>query len=280
MSKSETAGKRGYLNEDFKLFHINDRSSMDFDSHTHDFHKIILCLAGSVTYVIEGKTYILSPWDILLVPRGTIHHSKTDSQKAYERMVLFINDGFLENSDKEGFLSGCFSLATNEGKYLYSVRSENRKEIITAAQNIENAATEKKPGSELLMTGSFIRLMVYINRLSLDQSGMQGMISDEKIDAVIAYINENFKKTISVSDLADKFHISRSYLMHRFKDVTGGSVHNFITQKRLNLALSMLRDGTPAMEAALVCGFSDYTVFYKSFRKTFGYSPADALAKH
>jgi AraC-like DNA-binding protein len=160
------------------------------------------------------------------------------------------------------------------------VRSENRKEIKTAAQNIENAATEKKPGSELLMTGSFIRLMVYINRLSLDQSGMQGMISDEKIDAVIAYINENFKKNISVSDLADKFHISRSYLMHRFKDVTGGSVHNFITQKRLNLALSMLRDGTPAMEAALVCGFSDYTVFYKSFRKTFGYSPADALAKH
>ena len=269
MQKNTSAHKRGYLNEDFKLFHINDRRSMDFDSHTHDFHKIILCLAGSVTYVIEGKTFILSPFDMLLVPRGTIHHSKTDSQNAYERIVLFIDDAFLEKSDESGFLSRCFFLAVNEDKYLYSVKGESRKEIMSSAEILENASKDKNEGNEILKKASFIRLMVHINRLS----------PDEKIDDVIAYINENFSKNISVSDIAEAFHISRSYLMHRFKDVTGGSVHSFITQKRLNFALSMLREGHPAKEAALICGFSDYTVFYKSFRKMFGYSPADAVSK-
>lgn len=279
MQKNTSAHKRGYLNEDFKLFHINDRRSMDFDSHTHDFHKIILCLAGSVTYVIEGKTFILSPFDMLLVPRGTIHHSKTDSQNAYERIVLFIDDAFLEKSDESGFLSRCFFLAVNEDKYLYSVKGESRKEIMSSAEILENASKDKNEGNEILKKASFIRLMVHINRLSPDDDGMKGTVSDEKIDDVIAYINENFSKNISVSDIAEAFHISRSYLMHRFKDVTGGSVHSFITQKRLNFALSMLREGHPAKEAALICGFSDYTVFYKSFRKMFGYSPADAVSK-
>lgn len=279
MEKNRTAYKRGYLYEDFKLFHINDRRSMDFDSHTHDFHKIILCLAGSVTYVIEGKNYILSPWDILLVPRGTIHLSKTDSQTAYERMVLFIDDSFLEKADESGFLSGCFRIASEEGKCLYSVKSEMRKTMMSAVSELEEASKSTEDGSELLKRSCFLSLMVYINRLSNDNNIVKGIISDEKIDKVIEYLNECYDKDITVDSIAERFHISRSYLMHRFKDVTGGSVHSFILQKRLNAALSMMREGTPAMEAALVCGFSDYTVFYKAFKKMFGYSPADALVK-
>ena len=50
-----TTAKRGYLNEDYKLFHIYDKRSMDFDSHSHDFHKLIICLSGSANYTIEGK---------------------------------------------------------------------------------------------------------------------------------------------------------------------------------------------------------------------------------
>ena len=280
MQNDKTAYKRGYLYEDFKLFHINDRSSMDFESHTHDFHKLILCLAGSVTYVIEGKTYILTPWDILLVPRGTVHLSKTDSQNAYERMVLFINDSFLDKEGTESPLSRSFRLAADEGKYLYSVRIDKRKNILNAATELEElSATEGEYGCDILKKSAFLKLMVYINRLSVGEVTVKGAVSDEKIDRVIEYINENYKKEINVGAIAAKFHISRSYLMHRFKDVTGGSVHSFIIQKRLNAALTMLREGTPAMETALLCGFSDYTVFYKSFRKAFGYNPTDALAK-
>lgn len=32
--------KTGYLKEDFRLFHINDRTDREFEWHYHDFHKI------------------------------------------------------------------------------------------------------------------------------------------------------------------------------------------------------------------------------------------------
>ena len=47
--------KTGYLKEDFRLFHINDRTDREFEWHYHDFHKIIVFVSGKVTYHIEGK---------------------------------------------------------------------------------------------------------------------------------------------------------------------------------------------------------------------------------
>ena len=68
LDRSEV-GKRGYLNEGFRLFHLKDSRAPKLDYHYHEFDKLILLLGGKVTYVVEGVTYFLQPWDILLVNR-------------------------------------------------------------------------------------------------------------------------------------------------------------------------------------------------------------------
>ncbi len=277
---SET-NKRGYLNEEFKFFHIHDKRAMDFDSHFHDFHKLIICLAGSVTYIIEGKTYKLRPWDILLVPMNKIHHSKTDSVSAYERSVLFIDSFFLEKCGESADLSGCFVLAEREEKHLFHADGDIRREIAHALTGIESSLHSKDFGADFLAKTYFFRLMIFINRLVLDENSMgSALVLDKKLDEVIAYINAHFCEDITIDFLSKKFFISKSYLMHRFKSVTGGSVHSYIIQKRLAAALSMLRDGVPVSVAACECGFGDYTCFYRSFRKAYGFSPGEAQTKN
>ena len=53
--------QQGYLNRDFRFFHINDRRKIEFSYHYHDFDKIILFLHGSARYMIEGREYELKP---------------------------------------------------------------------------------------------------------------------------------------------------------------------------------------------------------------------------
>ena len=65
--------KRGYLTCDFRLFHLTDVPSQEFQFHYHDFDKIIIFLSGHVDYTIEGQTYQLMPYDIVLVRHGEIH---------------------------------------------------------------------------------------------------------------------------------------------------------------------------------------------------------------
>ena len=66
-------GKRGYLNEPYRLFHLRDDRALALDYHYHEFDKLVLLLGGRVTYHIEGKCYPLQPMDVLLVSRNLIH---------------------------------------------------------------------------------------------------------------------------------------------------------------------------------------------------------------
>jgi mannose-6-phosphate isomerase-like protein (cupin superfamily) len=106
-----TESKRGYLNGDFALFHLKDMKSMQFEYHYHDFNKIIIFISGSVTYLVEGIAHRLRPWDILFVSSNEVHKPIIDSAVLYERIVIWVNPGFLQNHSDDCDLFTCFKLA-------------------------------------------------------------------------------------------------------------------------------------------------------------------------
>ena len=79
--------KTGYLNEQFRLFHLKDQTRKEFSYHYHDFHKVVIFISGKAAYHIEGKAYQLKPWDILLVNRHAIHRPEIDPSVPYERFI-------------------------------------------------------------------------------------------------------------------------------------------------------------------------------------------------
>ena len=170
-----TAGQaqlRGYLKGDYRLFHIYDKRAMDFGSHAHDFHKVILCLEGSVTYIIEGRSYVLRPWDILLVPKNKIHHSKTDALCAYERVVLFLSSDFLDRCDGgEKALSRCFLRADTAGTCLLHAGVDVRHELTAAVEEWEKENGSEGYAADILCRSAVLRFLVFINRLSLCEKG-------------------------------------------------------------------------------------------------------------
>ena len=85
---------------------------------------------------------------------------------------------------------------------------------------------------------------------------------DPKMDEILQYIAAHLAEDLSVDGLAGRFYLSRYYLMHRFKAVTG---------------YSLLRQGTPVMKAAELAGFRDYSTFLRAFQSTFHVSPRQFL---
>ena len=57
----ETALRRGYLREDFRLFHLKDAAMEQVAWHYHSFHKVLVLLSGHASYTIEGQNYALEP---------------------------------------------------------------------------------------------------------------------------------------------------------------------------------------------------------------------------
>ena len=264
------AQNRGYLKENYRFFHLSDKADMDFESHFHDFHKIIFCLSGEVAYTMEGKTWLLKARDILLVPKGTLHKSSISSKDKYERVIVWIKDEYLR-----GFTDGEKSLADLFCAENCTVKAD--KESLSAILRIL-ASLEAQGGlfgADIMKDAYFAELMVLLCRISLEQSSSPAPFSsDPKFDEILFYINNNLEKELTVESLARSFYMSRSYFMHRFKETVGCSVHSYITEKRLFNALELIKSGTPMGSAAAESGFTDYTVFYRNFKKAFGISPA------
>ena len=273
--------KSGYLQQNFRLFHLKDKVKRDFDFHYHDFDKIVIFLSGNVTYIVEGKSYHLKPWAILLVRHHDIHKPVIDENSTYERIVIWVQNDFIQSQHrKDCDLSSCFEESLEKSFNLIRVRSSLQAEIQTIIDNLENSLKSTDFGHDLLSDTYFLQLLVYINRVFLDTSfcaDETDLTYDKQIAELIRYINTHLDEDLSNETLAGKLYLSKYYLMHRFKEETGYTLHNYIEQKRLLHASELIKDGVPVMKAAELCGFKEYSTFLRAFKRNFHFPPKDLL---
>lgn len=279
LDRSEV-GKRGYLHEDFRLFHLKDSRAQKLDYHYHEFDKLILLLNGRVTYVVEGVTYFLQPWDILLVQHNLIHRPIIDPAEPYERIVVWLGGAWLKNrSDPGEELDTCFHTARERGFHLLRTDGERRLHYMRLVQHLEEALRSSEFGAERMADTLCQQLLISVNRDVLRfrtaQDERESYRVDPKIEEILKYIGTHLSEDLSVEALAGQFYLSRYYLMHRFKDITGYTVHQYISQKRLLRAGELIRGGAPVMKAAEQVGFGDYSTFLRAFRNTFHMSPRE-----
>jgi hypothetical protein len=65
--------KRGYLLENFRLFHLRSQKGENVDYHYHEFCKLLLLVSGRGSYVVDGQRYILQPGDGHRIRRQRTH---------------------------------------------------------------------------------------------------------------------------------------------------------------------------------------------------------------
>ena len=269
---------RGYLNEEYRLFHSSDRLDMDFEAHCHDFHKIVLCLKGQVTYIMEGNTYYLRAWDILLIPEHQIHRSILRSgEEPYERIILWINDAFLRRFGEKA-LEDVFEWPYRAKSGLFRPDAGSRALLLEKLQGVERSQASAQSGHALMADTYLLQFLLELGRLLPEEDGAieAGTVrGDPRLRDMLEYINANLSEDLSVESLSRRFYISPSYLMHAFKRHTGCTVHRYVSQKRLVSASERIRRGEGVLEAASRSGFAEYTTFLKAFRKQYGCAPGE-----
>ena len=79
--------------------------------------------------------------------------------------------------------------------------------------------------------------------------------------------------SLSVSELSNMLGISPKHFNRVFKEAVGISPKQYIMERRLELALTLLRNGMLPTEVATIVGYQDYTLFYRAFTKQYGIAP-------
>ena len=269
--------KKGYLRQEFRVFRLKDKAMKPVPFHYHDFHKIILFLSGKADYIIEGKTYPLTPRDILFVSAGEIHRPVPAPGIPYERIVIYTAPGFLHQYTRhEEDLGACFAEARAHSSVMHLPPGKSH-DLLFHMEKLAATASQQGFANELYTEMLFVEFMILLNRALLDHEidELHPAVYDKKILPLLTYINENLLEDLSIDSLAAQFFLSKYHMMRKFKAETGCSIHQYITNKRLLRARSMLKSDLPLTKICFDCGFRDYSTFSRSFRELFHQTPKD-----
>ncbi len=272
MKNNAPASLQGYLNENYRYFHLRDTAGQERDFHFHEFDKLVLLISGRVDYCVEDRVYALRPWDVLLVKHHTIHKALIDKSEPYERIIIYLDRGFFERAMPGVALMECFERA-GRGDCLLTAGSEERQELERTLAAYESTPDDTRGGAEAMRGTYIMQLLIQLNRLTPEGTGGERRGGGTKIESVLSYINENLTRELSVQELAERAFLSKYHFMRLFKEQTGETVHAYVRQKRLLYAARLIREGVPANKAAADSGFSDYSTFHRAFRASFGISP-------
>ena len=100
----------------------------------------------------------------------------------------------------------------------------------------------------------------------------------KNIKDILTYIDEHFTEKLSLNELAGLANMSPNYFSAFFKKISGVTLWNYISSKRINMAVQLIRgrdSGKNMLEIAMLCGFNNTTNFNKMFKRITGMTPTE-----
>lgn len=278
--------KKGYLNTDFKMFYLSDQEPKEFDNHYHEFDKITIFLRGKVNYIVEGKSYQLQPYDIVLVGHHDIHKLSVDSGTPYERIIMYVSPEYLERYSGDGYeLSACFQTAKREHSNVLRIAKLSESKLYQVVMDIKHTLDPKihheAYASQLYGNLLFLEFMIHLNRAAIGEkiTYINTSACNQKVVSMIDFINENLSEDISIDFLASRFYMSKYHMMRLFKEETGYSIGQYVNHKRLLQAKAYIQAGMGITQACYACGFKEHSTFSRAYKKLFGESPRQMRKK-
>ncbi len=266
------------LSEDFEIFYYSDVHFRMVDAHQHDYYEFYLFLEGDVQIRIGNTVYPLHPRDVVIIPPGISHQAIVpDSDIPYRRFVLWISRSYcnelLRQSPDYIYL---IQKASSAKEYIFHFHEDRFTTLHARALRLLEEIHSNRYGRLAAITLSVNDLILTINRMAYEQEHPdQTEGSQDLIDSLIGYIDSHLEEDLSLESLAGRFYVSRFYLAHYFKENMGLSVHQYITKKRLARCRDAVISGAGITRTFHEYGFSDYSAFYRAFKKEFGISPKE-----
>lgn len=236
--------------------------SDDFHKHMHDHYELLYLVRGNIDYTIESETKKLVAGEVLMIAPGMLHFGTVDPNSAYERYVLKFPATVLPE----------FMLKKIENLKFCGIIPKIQELFEELDYIYANFDDEER---NLLMYTALFRIIIRVYKSEMP-------VFDEQIhhNAIIAeiinYINKNIKRPIALADICQDLHFSKSYISSEFSKEMKTPVMTYIKHKKIIAAHRQITEGkTRLINVAEEFGFSEYSTFYRNYKKIIGYPPQD-----
>ena len=256
-----------YVDTHEDISHTSDVVSL----HSHSFYEILYCKSGNVQYLLGSERYRLQRGDIVIVPPGVSHRPLflEELVEPYHRFVIWVSTDFIEVARTLGAdFSDC------SRPHLLRTGGTQWEYLLDYFRRADQEYTNQSMNWQTCVFGCTLELFVHLERALTSQLDCIPIAEPkELLDEVLAYIEQNLSDKITLEQTARRFLVSSSTISQLFRNKMGVSFYRCVTQHRLIAAKTEILKGQPLEQIYQQVGFSDYSTFYRAFKREYGISP-------
>lgn len=233
--------------------------------HHHAYHELLLVLSGDLIAVTPNQYLSHQGPCLLLYRAGRMHNQINRSGIVYERFYM---DFFPQYDGIPAHCGELFAADQTEDAFLLPL-SVRKAQQLSAVARILLELTEHQEHPE---ADERVRLLMgYVltetARLYHRNSAPPRRTEAQYLSAVTQYISQHLGEKLTISSLAEQFHVGKTKLTADFSTYLSMTVNQYITTERITYARKLLEDGESVDRTAELCGYSDSGYFIRVFRK-------------
>jgi len=270
LGNSEMTGIRresydNFINEyPFSILTDLERSTfhLSTEQNWHDNIEIQLCTRGNGSVLLDGERHEIHVGDIVAIDSNTVHYTYTDSILWYT--CLIVSTGW------------CRQMGISYDTLHFTPIIKNPA-IAKLMQKLAQTSTDKTDALRIAKSNELllcIMIELVENYSEQRNETTQKNRKYEVIKDAVIYIQENFTKKLTLSEISKTVYLDKYTLCKEFKRYTGHTIVEYLHIYRCGKAKKYLTEGKSVAESAVLCGFDNISFFTKIFKRYTGENPS------
>ena len=261
----------------YNIAFYNKQNSTWDPARCHETLEILLSMSEGGHFFLAGQTHRLQIGTLCLISTGTLHRLLPGAEPPEFYTVHYppetLHGLATAQTDFVGRLLGvnrCVNLAQKQMEQLIWWMENFLRQTMTGF------------GSDIRRNILFMELLITVCEIMEERKLSPAPLHEdyEKISPVISYVDEHLPDPISLDVLARASALNKYYLCHLFKEITGFTLVEYISHRRVLLACQMLEEGECVQKTGERCGFANNAHFIRTFGKFTGITPGQYGRAH
>lgn len=253
------------------------------ERHWHNDVEILFIHKGRYLFEINLDNYILSEGDICILNSGELHQITGLSADAVHDAVLF-DPRILDFSYADEWEKNFIEPFLNQSlifKNILHPKDAGYQELEIAVRSLMEEVLHPEDGWYVRCKLKILSLFDLLTRQKMLLPAEEGMSKSDfqkisRYKTVISYMEQHYRESISLQQLANTIPCNSQYLCRTFREVSGISPIQYLISYRLEQAChALIHTAYPVTEIAIDCGFENISYFIRKFKEAKGCTPKE-----